>query len=175
MADGSNMARFATAAYDCAIVQFEGWDGEMAQFEAELHRMLGGPLPNKVGETARHDGWLVVRIAPRRFWLLCDGPPPNAYVDPKLGCALPLGEGSVRLRLSGVGLKHVLERCVAVDWETLGEGRAVQTGLHRVPVLLLRRSAFECDLLVPRSFSKSLTEWMVDASAGVTGRSGLST
>ncbi|TIU95471.1 MAG: sarcosine oxidase subunit gamma, partial [Mesorhizobium sp.] len=64
------MARFATAAYDCAIVQFEGWDGEMAQFEAELHRMLGGPLPNKVGETARHDGWLVVRIAPRRFWLL---------------------------------------------------------------------------------------------------------
>ncbi|MER8474240.1 sarcosine oxidase subunit gamma [Mesorhizobium sp. M1328] len=168
MADGSNMAGFEMAAYDCAIVQFEGWDGAMAPFEAELDRMLGGPLPKKVGETARHDRWLVIRIAPRRFWLLCDGPPPIIDVDPELGCALPLGEGRMRLRLSGEGVKHVLEGCVAVDWETLGDGRAVQTGLHRVPVLLLRRSAFECDLLVPRSFSKGLTEWIADATAAST-------
>ncbi|RWP97629.1 MAG: sarcosine oxidase subunit gamma [Mesorhizobium sp.] len=160
------MARFEMAAFNCAIVQFEGWDGAMAQFEVVLNRMLGGPLPKKVGDTARHDGWLVIRIAPRRFWLFCDGPPPITDVDPELGCALPLGEGRVRLRLSGRGLKHVLERCVAVDWETLGDARAVQTGLHGVPVLLLRRSGSECDLLVPRSCSKGLTEWIADASGG---------
>ncbi|RUW86384.1 hypothetical protein EN833_21120 [Mesorhizobium sp. M4B.F.Ca.ET.190.01.1.1] len=48
MADGSNMAGFEMAAYDCAILQFLGWDGTMAQFEAVLNRMLGGLLPNKV-------------------------------------------------------------------------------------------------------------------------------
>lgn len=165
MADGSNMTGFEVAAYDCAIVQFEGWHGAMAQFEVELNSMLGGPLPNEVGETARHDNWLIIRIAPRRFWLLCDGTPPITDVDAELGCALPLGEGRMRLRLSGGGLKHVLERCVPIDWETLGEGRAVQTGLHRVPVLLLRRGILECDLFVPRSLSKSLREWIADASA----------
>ncbi|MDX8462471.1 sarcosine oxidase subunit gamma [Mesorhizobium humile] len=168
MADGSNIPGFEMAAYDCAIVQFEGWDGAMAQFEAELKRMLGGPLPNKVGDTARYDDGLVVRIAPRRFWLLCEGPPPIIDVDAELGCALPLGEGRIRLRVSGRGLRHVLERCVAVDWEALGDGRAVQTGLHRTPVLLLRRSGVECDLLVPRSFSKGLAEWIADASAACT-------
>ncbi|MER9223471.1 sarcosine oxidase subunit gamma [Mesorhizobium sp. M0644] len=168
MADRSNMAWFEMAAYDCSILQFEGWDGEMAQFEVELNRMLGGPLPNKVGDTARHDEGLVIRIAPRRFWLLFDGPPPIVDVDVRLGCALWLGEGRIRLRLSGRGLKHLVERCLAVDWETLGDGRAVQTGLDRMPVLLLRRSGFECDLLVARSLSKSLTEWIADASAACT-------
>ncbi|WP_235984604.1 sarcosine oxidase subunit gamma [Mesorhizobium neociceri] len=139
MADGSTMTGFEMAADDCAIIQFEAWDGAMAQFEAELPRILGGPLPTEVGDTARHDSWLVIRVAPCWFWLLWDGPPPIIDVDPKLGCALPLGEGRVRLRLSGRGLQYVLERCVAVDWETLAEGRALQTGLHRVPVLLLRR------------------------------------
>ncbi|WP_245452136.1 sarcosine oxidase subunit gamma [Mesorhizobium waimense] len=164
MADSSTMAGFEMAADDCVIVQFEGWDGAMAQFEAQLRRMLDGPLPNEVGETVRHDSWVVIRVAPRRFWLLGDDPLPIRDIDPELGCTLPLGEGRVRLRLFGGVIKHVLERCVAVDWKTLGEGRAVQTGLHRVPILLLRRSAFECDLLVPRSFSKSMTEWIADAS-----------
>lgn len=168
MADSSTQAGLEIAAYDCAIVQFDGWDNTVARFEAELELMLGGPLPSKVDETARHDGWLVIRVAPNRFWLLCDRAPPVIDVGLELGCALALGESRVRLRLSGGGLKHVLERCVAVDWEALGKGRAVQTGFHRVPVLLLRRSAFECDLLVPRSFSKSIMEWIADLSAAVT-------
>ncbi|MER8977041.1 sarcosine oxidase subunit gamma [Mesorhizobium sp. M0800] len=165
MGDDSNTARLKTAAYDCAIVQCEGWDGAMAPFEAELNGMLGGPLPTKVGETSRQDNWLVIRIAPRRFWLLCDGTPPIVDVDAELGCALPVGEGRVRLRLSGEGLKRLLERCGSIDWETLGEGRAVQTGFHRVPVLLLRSGTLECDLFVPRSLSESLRKWIADASA----------
>ncbi|RWP61941.1 MAG: sarcosine oxidase subunit gamma [Mesorhizobium sp.] len=159
------MAGFDMAACDCSLLQFEGWDGAMVQFEVVLKRVLGGPLPTKVGDTARYDDLLVIRIAPRRFWLLCDGTPPIIDVDSGIGCALPLGEGRVRLRLSGRGIKHVLERCVAVDWETLGDGRAVQAGFNRMPVLLLRRSGFRCDLLVPRSLSKGLTEWIADASA----------
>ncbi|RUW03098.1 MAG: sarcosine oxidase subunit gamma [Mesorhizobium sp.] len=165
MADGSNMGGFEMAAYDCSILQFEGWDGAMAKFEVVLNRILGEPLPNKVGDTARHDDRLVIRIAPRRFWLLCDGPPPVIDVDAEFGCTLPLDEGRIRLRLSGRGLKQVLERCVAADWETLGDGRAIQTGLDHMPVLLLRRSGFECDLLVPRSLSKGLMDWIADASA----------
>ncbi|MER9345354.1 hypothetical protein NKI41_32450 [Mesorhizobium sp. M0601] len=118
MADDTNIPIFEMFAYDCSILQFEGWDGPMARFDTVLSKMLGGPLPKTVGDTARHDNWLVIRIAPRRFWLLCDGTSPSVDVDADLGCALPLGEGRARLRLSGRGLKYVLERCVALIGRT---------------------------------------------------------
>ncbi|MER9262747.1 sarcosine oxidase subunit gamma [Mesorhizobium sp. M0619] len=168
MANISITSCFEMAVSDCAILQFEGWVSRLAQFEAELSKMLGGALPNKVGDTVSHDALLVIRVGPRRLWLLCDRPLPAFEVDADLGCALALSEGRVRLRLSGGRLRHILERCVAVDWEILGDGKAVQTGLHRVSVLLLRRSAFECDVLVPRSFGKSLAEWIADASETCT-------
>ncbi|BCH05280.1 hypothetical protein MesoLj131b_72790 (plasmid) [Mesorhizobium sp. 131-2-5] len=167
MTNGSDQAGLAIASKDCGIVQFDGWDDAMARFEADLAPRLGGQLPTKVGETTYQDGKLVIRIAPRRFWLLCDGPLPAIDIDPELGCMLGLGEGRVRLRLSGQNIKHVLERCVVVDWDSLQQGEGVQVGFHRVPVLLLRTGPFECDLFVPRSFSRSLGEWISQVSAGI--------
>ncbi|MER8594273.1 sarcosine oxidase subunit gamma [Mesorhizobium sp. M1182] len=168
MANGSDQAGLGIASRDCGIVQFDGWDGAMERFETDLAPRLGGQLPTKVGETTYQDGKLVIRIAPRRFWLLSDGSLPPIDIDPELGCMLELGEGRVRLRLSGQNIKHVLERCVVVDWDSLQQGKGVQVGFHRVPVLLLRTGSFQCDLFVPRSFGRSLVEWISGASAGVT-------
>jgi sarcosine oxidase subunit gamma len=50
----------------------------------------------------------------------------------------------------------------------LRPGRAVQTGFHRVPVLLLRTGEHGCDLLVPRSFAASLSEWIAEAARQFT-------
>ncbi|MER9573927.1 sarcosine oxidase subunit gamma [Mesorhizobium opportunistum] len=166
MANGADQAGLEIASQDCGILQFHGWDDAMGRFEADLAPKLGGHLPKKVGETTYQDSKLVIRIAPRRFWLLSDGSLPPIDIDPELGCMLELGEGRVRLRLSGQNIKHVLERCVVVDWDSLQEGEGVQGGFHRIPVLLLRTGSFECDLFVPRSFARSLVEWISDAEIG---------
>ena len=156
--------RFHMSTEPCAIVQLDCWS---AAFETGLSHQLGGALPAACGETAVLCRWLAIRIAPRRIWLVGDGtstPPP---IDTELGCSVSLGESRVRLRLGGTHIFDVLGACVAVDWDAphSAPGRAVQTGFHHVPVLLLRRAANACDLLAPRSFARSLADWVADAAA----------
>lgn len=158
---------FDMAAEPCAILQLECWANSSEAFGAAISTRLGGPLPAEVGEVVSVAGLKTVRIAPRRFWLIGGEAVPALSVDPQLGCVLPLPEGRVRLRLSGRRLFDVLSACVAIDWNApqAAPGRAVQTGFHRVPVLVLRTAADACDLLVSRSFERSLTEWIWDSAA----------
>lgn len=159
--------RFHMAAEPCAIMQLECWADSSEAFGAAIAARLGGELPAEVGEVRSMAGLKAVRIAPRRLWLIGDEAVPALSVDPDLGCALPLSEGRVRLHLSGRHLLDVLSACVAIDWNgpQAAPGRAVQTGFHRVPVLALRTASDACDLVVPRSFERSLTEWISDSAA----------
>lgn len=150
----------------CAILQAECWPQSSVAFEADLSRQLGGTLPASVGETALLAGCQAIRIAPRRVWLVGDGTLPSLFVDPELGCTVPLGEGRMRLKLRGRHVFDILAACVAVDWASpqAGPGRAVQTGFHRVPILALRTALDACDLLVPRSFARSLADWITEVA-----------
>jgi heterotetrameric sarcosine oxidase gamma subunit len=152
----------------CAILQAESWPGTLAAFEAEMSRQLGGELPAAFGEAVPIGGWLAIRIAPRRFWLVADDTPDlHCSIDPGLGAVVSLSEGRMRLALSGSRTPDVLKACLAIDLDSpeAKPGRAWQTSFHRVPVLLLRTAADACDLLIPRSFARSLTDWVADAAA----------
>ncbi|WP_192250538.1 sarcosine oxidase subunit gamma [Mesorhizobium silamurunense] len=147
----------------CTIVQVEGWPETQAAFEAELSRQLGAALPAAFGEALPVGGWLAVRLAPRRFWLIAEGrSKPNWSIDPALGCSVSLGEGRMRLKLSGQHTFDVLGACVAIDWDSpqAKPGSALQTGFHHVPVLLLRTGTEACDIFAPRSFAQSLIDWL---------------
>ena len=67
-------------------------------------------------------------------------------------------------RLAGADIASVLSTCIAVDWHApaAAPGHAVQTSFHHVPVLLLRTGEASCDLVAPRSFARSLHDWLVD-------------
>ncbi|MER9139516.1 sarcosine oxidase subunit gamma [Mesorhizobium sp. M0830] len=152
---------------DCPLIQVEGWDGTLRQFESSLSAALGTKLPASVGETVRHKNLLIIRIAPRRLWLALDDgtQAPSLAIDPDLGCSVCLGEGRVRFSLAGADIASVLSTCIAVDWHapTTAPGRAVQTSFHHVPVLLLRTGETSCDLVAPRSFARSLQDWLADS------------
>ena len=166
MADG----RFTLAMGDCAILQADGWDGDLPAFEASLARQLNCKLPADVGETVRSGECWLTRIAPRRFWLVGDGRDHFPLsLDPELGSVVSLGEGRLRLRMTGSRLFDVLASCVAIDWSSLraATGCAVQTGFHHVPVFILRTGDTECDMIVPRSFARSLSDWMTDIAASL--------
>jgi heterotetrameric sarcosine oxidase gamma subunit len=155
---------------DWWLSQVVGWKGSVEQLEAHLVQSLGCALPASVGETAQFGAGLVLRVAPERFWILGDAPWSGRAaleaVDPVLGGTLRLDHGRTRLRLSGPGVFGVLSRCVALDWQSaaLAPGRFAQTMLHRLPVLLLRSAHDTFDLLIPRSFSQSIREWIEDAA-----------
>ncbi|WP_292643164.1 sarcosine oxidase subunit gamma [Mesorhizobium sp.] len=157
---------FSLSVADCPLIQVEAWSGTLRQFESSLSASLGAELPSSVGETVHHNGLLIIRVAPRRLWLALDdgASMPSSAIDPNLGCSVSLGEGRVRFSLAGANTARVLSTCIAVDWHapTVAPGRAVQTSFHHVPVLLLRTGETSCDLVVPRSFARSLHDWLVD-------------
>ncbi|WP_245525636.1 sarcosine oxidase subunit gamma family protein [Mesorhizobium sp. M00.F.Ca.ET.216.01.1.1] len=169
MASVMSSQEFSLSVADCPLIQIEGWDGTLAQFEKGVSASLGTKLPASVGETVRHRGLLVVRVAPRHLLLALDDgiEAPSLAVDPDLGCSVSLGEGRVRFSMAGAGIARILSRCIAVDWHApaAAPGRAVQTSLHHVPVLFLRTGETACDLIVPRSFSRSLADWIADSAA----------
>ncbi|UVC15005.1 sarcosine oxidase subunit gamma [Mesorhizobium onobrychidis] len=155
---------FSLSVADCPLIEIEGWDGTLGQFEKSVTASLGTKLPASVGETVRQKGLLVIRVAPRRLWLALDDgiEAPSLAVDPDLGCSVSLDEGRVRFRMAGADVARVLSKCIAVDWRApaAAPGRAVLTSLHHVPVLFLRTGDTACELIVPRSFSQSLSDWI---------------
>ena len=154
---------FAISVDACTIIQVESWPETQAACEADLSRQLGAALPAAFGEAVAVAEWLVVRIAPRRFWLIAEeGSQRRWEIDPALGCSLSLSEGRMRLKLSGPGTFDVLRACVAIDWDSPQARPALQTGLHHVPVLLWRNGADACDIFAPRSFAQSVVEWLTD-------------
>ncbi|MER8521717.1 MULTISPECIES: sarcosine oxidase subunit gamma [unclassified Mesorhizobium] len=164
MASLTSSRDFSLSVADCPLIQIEGWDATLRQFEKSVSASLNTKLPTSVGETVRHKGLLVVRVAPRRLWLVLDesAQAPALAVDPDLGCSVPLGEGRVRLKMAGPGIARLLSGCIAVNWHApaAAPGRAVQTSFHHVPVLFLRTGETACELIVPRSFARSLSDWL---------------
>ena len=166
MADG----RFNFAIGDCAILQADGWEGNLPAFEASLAEQLACKLPTDVGAVVRAGQRWVTRIAPRRFWLIGDGRDDFPLsLDPELGGVVSLSEGRLRLRMTGSRLFDVLASCVAIDWSSprAATGCAVQTGFHHVPVFILRTGDTQCDMIVPRSFARSLSDWMTDIAGSL--------
>nr|WP_246252112.1 sarcosine oxidase subunit gamma [Mesorhizobium camelthorni] len=152
------------------LVQIEAWDGTFEQFQSDLSRTFGIALPATVGETVRQPSLRAIKVAPRRFWLLYDtSGGPSVEVDPDLGALTHLGEGRIRVRLCGDRLPGVLAGCIAVDWrsQAVAPGKAIQTSFHGVPVLFVRTGEAECELIVPRSFSRSILDWLKDSAGGV--------
>lgn len=166
MASLTSSRDFSLSVAHCPLIQIEGWDATLAQFERSVSAPLGKTLPASVGETVRRKGLLIIRVAPRRLWLALDEgtQAPAIAVDPDLGCSVPLEEGRVRLKMAGAGIARLLSGCIAVDWHApaAAPGRAVLTSFHHVSVLFLRTGETACELIVPRSFARSLSDWIAD-------------
>lgn len=143
---------------DCPIVQADGWPGSGAAFEAELSRVWDAPLPETVGDVVQAGASRILRIAPRRFWRIGEGLP-AAPLGPH-GALTPLADGRVLFRLSGPDARRRLQEFIATDWDdpACRPGRAVLAGIHRIPVCVVRLAPDEFELLVPRSFARSVAE-----------------
>jgi methylglutamate dehydrogenase subunit D len=151
-----------------SLLQFATWSGRTRDFENEVVARSGMEAPKAVGDISRELLRTLIRIAPTRFWLLDDSGMDLTTVggDPAVVSLTPLSQGRQRFRLGGSRCCEVLAKCVAIDWVAPGSvpDRAVQTMLHRVPVLFLRVGAAEFDVYAPRSFARSVHEWIVDAA-----------
>ena len=156
------MTMQATAAQDytdCPILQADGWPGSEAAFEAALSQLWAAPLPQSVGDIVETARGRILRVAPRRFWLIGrEASPAIPLAD--TGTLTPFAEGRVSFHLTGPGARRRLEEFIAVDWDhpTCRPGRAVLAGIHRIPVCVIRLQPEAFEVIVPRSFAQSVGE-----------------
>jgi heterotetrameric sarcosine oxidase gamma subunit len=151
-----------------SLIQLAFGASRRSELAEGLRGVFGLSLPPRSGEVVARDGIQALRLAPDRIWLLAEPEvaAPTAKAIEPWGSSLSLTQGRRRYRLSGPRCLAVLAKGIALDLEgsALPPGRAAQTQLHRVPVLLHRREMESIDLFVPRSFSESVEDWIADAA-----------
>lgn len=138
---------------DCRIVQVDVWE---AAAEAGLSKMLRCALPTVTCKAVAATDFRIIRIAPRRFWIIGDAP--EISLDPELGAVVSLDQGRIMWRLSGKEVRDLLTQLMPIDWNNQPPGSAVQSAIHRVPVTVLPQSEHDVEIIVPRSFEASLRE-----------------
>lgn len=123
------------------------------------------PVPHEPGSIVEANGQYLLRITPRVAWLAVER---RTSLDPAVleadGVVVDLSSSRLRLRLHG-NTATILPLLVAVDLAILPAASFVATIIHGIPVTILR-STTGYDLLVPRSFGRSLLEWVEDAALG---------
>lgn len=144
-----------------AIVQIGAWPDTADHVAAVLHRLAGTapPPPGKVAGP-------ILGLAPGR-WLVADDDRgwvhrlAAAFADGQ-ACVTDLSAARMTLRLAGPGTLALLRSHIAFDLHerTFPAGSCTQTQIHHMAVILHRRGVESFDLLVARSFTRSLLAWL---------------
>jgi sarcosine oxidase subunit gamma len=154
-----------------SLTQIDCWPDSKSSVDDLLAKSCGIAMPRAVGETTRHGALLAIRIAPRRIWLVRDAEPGNSGMAAEIDAAVvSLSHGRQRLRLEGRSMCNVLARCVALDFDApnMSPGRAAQTALHGIPVLLVRQAPDVVEIFAPRSFGQAVREQLEEAARGLS-------
>jgi heterotetrameric sarcosine oxidase gamma subunit len=150
-----------------SLVQVAAWPGALPRVEALLSELTGMPAPG-LSSAAIGEGVVVAATGPGRFMLAAQAedlaPRFAAGLPSEDGAATDLSHGRVVLSLSGPAAAEILSRCVAIDLDpaVFPPGRAAQTMVHHIDVLIVRRGPTDFDIWALRSFAHALAEWILD-------------
>ena len=132
---------------------------------AALSSALGFPAPEQFGDVTEQSGIRAARLSPRRVWII--GDLPLLQLAPEHGAALLLNQGRVSCNMTGAQARSLLPQLMAIDWDDsrTSPGRIVLSAIHRVPVAVLPLADDRYELIVPRSFAKSIGGLLAELQA----------
>jgi len=151
-----------------AIAQVTAWP-DTDKSVGEAIGNLFGEAPGPVGTAVENGPVTVITLAPGRTFLVSE----NDDLVSALTAALPASQAAVTdlshartvLRLTGEAAADILGKGLAIDLHpsVFAPGRAAQSVIHHMDVLIIRREDEVFDLVVFRGFGLSLAEWLLDA------------
>ena len=135
---------------------------------ARVEKALGATLPRQCGQTS--DGTRTVFwLGPDEWLVLADSPEVISELVEALGgepgSAVDVSANRTIVELSGPFARDVLEKGCPVDLHPreFGPGKAVQTTVGPVPMLLWQVDAETYRLFPRSSFADYLARWLMDA------------
>lgn len=149
-----------------AAAQVQAWPGRKPELAAAL-APVGVTLPDGLAFTET-GGRLTGRIAPGRYLVLAEGTVADvaAAVPGAVGAVADLSHARAGVRVTGNRVEDLLAKGAAIPFDPAGfpTGTLVQTSIHHMGVLILRRSPTAFDLFVLTSFARSFADWLTDAA-----------
>ena len=151
-----------------SLAMVTAWPETLAKVEAVLSELLGVNAP-AAGTAAVSEATTVAAIGAGRFFVATEATDLAARLEAALlsadAAVTDLSHGRTILRLEGEAAAEILSRCVAIDLDlsVFPVGRAAQTMIHHVDVLIVRRAEQSFDLWALRSFAEALAEGILDA------------
>ena len=140
------------------LFQYAVFPEQLRGFKTSFKRQTGVADLPQISSSYRDQAGLVVRPELTKFWWLrpasADAPSAGALTK---YFPLDLSASRVLLKLSGAQAQSVINRFCAVDLSG-DAGQFLATGIHHVPVHILKQAQTEFILFLPRSFSESLAE-----------------
>ena len=130
---------------------------------------LFGEAPGPVGAAVEHGPVRMITLAPGRTLLVSQddnlASVLNAALPPDEAAVTDLSHARTMLRLSGEAAADILGKGLAIDLHAsvFPAGRAAHSVVHHMDVLVIAREEEVFDLVVFRSFGRSLAEWLLDA------------
>lgn len=109
---------------------------------------------------------LCLQLAPKQWLLLAEEQPFAALPTGDRIKLTDMSHAWIRLRISGPKRRHMLGKCMALPHAPGPAPYAIRTLCVGVPVILLETTETDAlYLLMPRSYSAWLTDWLADAAA----------
>ena len=150
------------------IAQVTAWP-DTDKSTAEAIGELVGKAPGPVGFVVENGPVTVMTLAPGRYVLVSESDDPgsglNAALSDSDAAITDLSHARTVLRLTGAAAADILGKGLAIDLHAsvFAPGRAAQSVIHHMDVLVIRREEAVFDLMVFRGFGLSLAEWLLDA------------
>lgn len=90
-------------------------------------------------------------------------------VTPDTGAVTDLSHARIRLDLIGPDSAFTLSKGLNLDFDHahMSDGTAHASGIHGVPVIMVRRARESFSLYVPRTFAAAIAEWIGEAAQDV--------
>lgn len=144
-----------------SLIQIAGWDDFMSEVSSGL-KLLGFNDVGGYRNCQYSDEICLFRTAPDRVLILGQpiGGLSNDLTDSKSLAVLDMSHTRTRIVIDGHAVEQVLARLAPIDFRVtaMPAGSFIQTGVHRVGVLIHRTSQTRFEILVPVTWARSVWE-----------------
>jgi heterotetrameric sarcosine oxidase gamma subunit len=148
------------------LLQYHAWPDTYAEMSGMVAGHCGvaaGPAPGKASHGAVGS---LLRIHPQRLWLLSERSDAGGVeLEPHVGVSLDLSHARSILRVTEEVAEPLLSQFIAIDLRRhrFAVDDVAIAPLHRVSAVLWRRPN-GIDILVPRSFARSLWDLLAETA-----------
>ena len=152
---------------------------ENKEFSSKVGKILGMILPNEACSTSNKEKITSLWLGPNEWLLVSNNEVPketNVYEleqilfdnisKTNLGSVTNVTDHFTIFKLSGSNIFEVLSKGCPFDFDSrdFGDYKVVQTILNHVDVTIHRKSEYDVDLYVRRSFAGYLWDWLKDSA-----------